>query len=285
MKKIFLFCLIYPLIGVWGAIAQKKALLWEISGNGLEKPSYLYGTMHLICAKDFELSEALKQRFASAEQITLELDMDDPKMMTDMTQAMFMKNGMSLKKLLSETDYTALERYFKDSVGIGLGMLNNVKPFVLMTMMYKSVLSCPPESYEMTFVEMAKKQKKEVLGLESVKDQMAIFDEIPYEKQADAVMKIIREEAKADDEFAKMIALYKAKDIKKMAKLDSESEFEFKGFEDKLLTNRNANWIERMGALARQKSTFFAVGAAHLGGKKGVIMLLKKAGYQLTPIR
>ena len=281
MKKVFLslFVLFTQL-----TFAQKKSLLWEISGNGLDKPSYLYGTIHLLCEKDFVLSEKTKTHFAEAEQIVLELDMDDPKMMVNMMQSMYMKNNMTLKKLLSEADYGELEHYFKDSVGISLTMFNAVKPFVLMSMLYKNVMSCPIQSYELTFTEMAKKQKKEVFGLESVKDQMAIFDEIPYEKQANAVMKLIKQPAQSDDEFGKMVALYKSQNIKKMAKLTAKSDFEFKDYESQLLDNRNANWIDKIGVFSRQKPTFFAVGAAHLGGNKGVVKLLQKAGYQLKPV-
>ena len=140
MKKIFLslFVLLSQL-----TFAQKKSLLWEISGNGLDKPSYLYGTIHLLCEKDFVLSEKTKVHFAEAEQVVLELDMDDPKMMVDMMQSMYMKNNMTLKKLLSEADYGDLERYFKDSVGMNLAMFNAAKPFVLMSMLYKNVMNCP----------------------------------------------------------------------------------------------------------------------------------------------
>ncbi len=281
MKKIFLslFVLLSQL-----TFAQKKSLLWEISGNGLDKPSYLYGTIHLLCEKDFVLSEKTKVHFAEAEQVVLELDMDDPKMMVDMMQSMYMKNNMTLKKLLSEADYGNLERYFKDSVGMNLAIFNNAKPFVLMSMLYKNVMNCPIQSYEMTFTEMAKKEKKEVYGLESVKDQMAIFDEIPYEKQAEAMMKLIKQPAQSDNEFDKMVALYKSQNIKKMAKLSAKSDFEFKDYESQLLDNRNAKWIDKIGTFSHQKSTFFAVGAAHLGGRKGVVKLLQKAGYQVKPI-
>lgn len=283
MKRIFFFGTV--LLMTLPSLAQRKALLWEISGNGLTTPSFLYGTIHLICAQDFVISGAVKNSFQTTAQVVLELDMDDPKMMLDMAQYMFMKNGMTLKKLYSESDYNDLDHFFKDSLGMGLGLLNGVKPFILMSMMYKSVLKCEPKSYEMTFVEMAKKQKKEVMGLESVQEQMAIFDEIPYETQATALIKMIREGMQTDDEFDKIVKLYKSQNIKRMANTANTNEFEFSGFEDKLLADRNTSWINKIGTFAHQKSTFFAVGAAHLGGRKGVIRLLKKAGYKLKAIR
>ena len=118
MKKlIFLF-----LISILSAQAQDKtnALLWKISGNHASKPSYIFGTMHLICSSDFILSDSLKAAFGKSEQVVMELDMDDPTMMASMQEVMFMKNGKNLKNLLNDPDYKTINQYFKDSVGMGL---------------------------------------------------------------------------------------------------------------------------------------------------------------------
>ncbi|MCY7350717.1 MAG: TraB/GumN family protein [Cytophagaceae bacterium] len=280
-----LLSLVFTLLICFSAQGQKSSLLWAVSGNGLEKPSYLFGTIHIICPRDFSLSPPVQRSLAASQQLALELDFDDPNMMMTMQQMTAMKGGQTLKKMLSETDYQVVENYFRDSLKMNVAMFGTFKPFVLMSLMYTKLLGCQPKSYELEFTQAAKKDKKEVIGLETVAEQMSIFDKIPYEKQAEALVKMIQSGDKARKEFTELVELYKSQNIKKMAKISEQSDFNFEGFEADLLDNRNQHWISIIGREAREKSTFFAVGAAHLGGRKGVIRLLKKAGYQVKAIR
>lgn len=280
-KNLFTACVF--LLSLSG-FAQKSALLWEISGNGLQKPSYLFGTIHLLCPADFRLSDGVKTRLAESRQLALELDMDDPKLMLTMQQMMAMNGGKKLKDLLNEADYALLTGYFKDSLKMPLAPFAASKPFVLMSLMYPNLLGCPPKSYELEFMQLAKKAKKEVIGLEAVEEQMAIFDKIPYEKQAAQVVKIAKDPAKARKDFAKLVGLYKSGNIRKMSRSAREGDSGFEDYEADLLQNRNQRWIETIGQEAREMPTFFAVGAAHLGGKTGVVRLLKKAGFTLKAI-
>jgi len=281
MKKSFLAAVL--LVFAFAAPAQKSALLWEISGNGLEKSSYLFGTIHLLCPADFKLTDGVKARLAATRQLALELDFDDPKMMTAMTQTMAMNGGKTLKSVLSESDYTLVANYFKDSLKMPLAPFAGSKPFVLMSVMYPRLLGCSPKSYELEFVQLAKKNKKEVIGLETVEEQMAVFDKIPYEKQAEQVVKTVKDPAKARKDFAGLVKLYRSENIKKMPRL-ANRESGFEGYEGDLLENRNRRWIPLIEREAREIPTFFAVGAAHLGGKTGVIRLLKKAGFTVRAV-
>lgn len=265
------------------ATAQKSALLWEISGNGLQRPSYLFGTIHLLCPTDYRLSDTVKARLAATQQLALELDFDDPKMTTAMQRTMTMTGGKTLKDVLGEADYALVNAYFRDSLKMPLTPFAGSKPFVLMSLLYPKLLGCAPKSYELEFVQLAKKDKKEVIGLETVEEQMALFDKIPYEKQAEQVVKTVKDPAKARKEFADLVKLYRAEAIKKMPRL-ANRESGFKGYEGDLLENRNRRWIPLIEREARAMPTFFAVGAAHLGGKTGVVRLLKKAGFTLRAV-
>jgi hypothetical protein len=81
-----------------------------------------------------------------------------------------------------------------------------------------------------------------------------------------------------------MVALYKAQDVEGLLKVMDESEWDFNGYEDILLANRNAAWVPIMEKAMQGKPTFFAVGAGHLGGAKGVLSLLKKKGYTVKAV-
>ncbi len=286
MKKLFLVLAL--LFSVFIAKAQapvESSLLWEIKAPNQSKPSYLFGTIHLICPADFSLSDSLKLAISKTEQVALEVDMDDPNMMAAMMKSMNMSDGNELKKLVTEAEYNKLSQFYKDSVGVGLAMFERVKPFVLMGPLFNAVLACQPQSYEMSLVELAKKQKAEVIGLETIDEQMALFDSVPYKDQMKIIMTMIDSLPQAREEFKGLIKMYKTQNVNDLYKLTLKSEFGLEGNEEVLLFARNQKWIGRIQKIIAEKPTFFAVGAAHLGGERGVIALLRKEGYMVRAIK
>ncbi len=262
----------------------QSSLLWKIEGNNIPKPSYLYGTIHLICPADFVLSDTLKASLKQTQQLTLELDMDDPGMMMSMARGMMMQNNKQLKELVSAPDYARLTAYFKDSVGMNIGPFERAKPFMLMSILLSQVLSCQPQSYELALMNLAKQQQAEVLGLETVEEQLAVFDSIPYAEQAKMVVNLMDSLPEARREFGTMIALYKQQNLQGLYAMTLKSEFDLENQQEVLLYERNRKWIPIIQKQIADKPTFIAVGAAHLAGEKGVIALLRKQGYTLSPI-
>ncbi|HWV30012.1 MAG TPA: TraB/GumN family protein [Dyadobacter sp.] len=286
MKRVLLllvFCMLS--IATPAQVPVENSLLWEISGRGLAKPSYLFGTIHLICPTDFSLSDSLKSTLSRTQQVALEMDMDDPGMMAGMMKTMNMTAGNELKKLVTEQEYQRLDRFFKDSVHVGLTMFERAKPFVLMGPLFNTVLDCQPQSYEMALVELAGKQKSEVIGIETLEEQMAIFDTIPYKDQAKMLLTLIDSLPSARKEFKSLVALYKTQNINELYGMTLKSEFGMEGNEEVMLFARNQKWIPRIRRIASAKPTFFAVGAAHLGGERGVIALLRKEGFVVRAVK
>ncbi|AKD58502.1 TraB/GumN family protein [Spirosoma radiotolerans] len=268
------------------AKAQDKALLYEVTGPGLAKPSYLYGTFHLVCPNDLTITDAMKKAVGAASQVYLELDLDDPNMMGSMQKAMIMTGGKTIKDLLLPDDYTLLDTYLKQKMNMGLAQVGMLKPIGLMSLMYMTLLPCQPASYDMTFAEMASKEKKEVLGLESVDAQLAALDKIPMQEQLKGLVDMAKKPDEAKKEFADLLAAYKANDMAKLTALMKNSKFgDMAEYEDSLLGERNANWIPVIEKAAKEKPTFFAFGAGHLGNEKGVVNLLRKKGYSVKPIQ
>jgi uncharacterized protein YbaP (TraB family) len=284
MKKIFLLSLVLFSFSVEAQVPTENALLWEIKAPGASKSSYLFGTIHLICPADFSLSDSLKSAINNTEQVAMEIDMDDPAMMATMMKTMNMKDGNTLSKLVSEEEYQRLAKFYKDSVGMSITMFEKAKPFVLMGPLFNSVLACQPQSYEMALVTLAAAQKSEVIGLETLEEQMAIFDTIPYKDQIKMLLTLIDSLPQGRKEFKELVTLYKTENINKLYEMTLKSEFGMEGNQDIMLFDRNRKWIARIQKMMADKPTFFAVGAAHLGGEKGVIALLRKEGYILRPI-
>lgn len=263
----------------------EKSLLWEISGNGLEQPSYLYGTIHMTC--DASLDANIKKALDDTSLLVLEIDMDDPSMAVKMANDIYMKDGKTLKDLVSAEDYTILSDFLKTQTGMPAEMIGNIKPFFITAMMYPKLLDCATvQSFENELMKIAHEQEEEVLGLETVEEQMAVFDQIPYKDQAQDLLRSAKDNMSFDKAaFQKMMELYVEKDIEGLAKLMEEDvNLTNTKHKDVILDNRNKNWIAKMEDFAKQQPTFFGVGAGHLPGENGVIKLLQEKGYTVKPI-
>ncbi len=286
--KLFLIAVVFSSFYFTKIYAQKdnKSLLYEISGNGLSQPSYLYGTIHIICKDDFVMTEATKKKFSEAQQVYLELDMDDPKLMPEMMKSMYMTDGSTIKTLLSEADYQKVSQFFKDTLKTNIGGMDKMKPFVLASMAAPKMLACPTQSYEETFMKMAKEEHKEILGLETVQDQFGAIDKMGMKKQADMMLvKLVEDWSEGKQRFKQMITDYKNQDVEALLEDMTKSKTADADFQEDLLVVRNQNWIPKIAKIASEKPTFFAVGAGHLGGEKGVIALLKNQGFTVKAVK
>lgn len=291
MKKLFRFiaCFALPILVLNACRAEKvtddKSLLWRISGNGLTKPSYLFGTIHLICKEDYFWTERMKKALAASDKVCFEMDMDDPEIFSMAMQGMADTSGKSLKDYFSATDYEHLKQFMQDSLEMDISQMPDMKPMMLEMMLSAKVLPCPiPESYEGNIMTTAQADKKEILGLESIQEQMNLVDNVPDDSAASGLMQLVDSFGNSKKQYAKMIASYKNQDLPALYDLVKKSEdgsMDLNAF----LDERNKKWISRIEAKVKENSVFFAVGAAHLYGSNGVINLLRKAGFTVEPIR
>ncbi len=287
MKKILtsLFSTLLIVSMSFGQAEPKSSLLWEITGKDLKQPSYLFGTIHIICKDDFFFPPAVTEKFTNANQVFLELDMDDPMMILKMMSLLQLPKGQTIKQLFGDSAFKEFDEQYKKITGSSAMMFNTFKPFMLMSMLTEKSLSCPAkESYEQTFIAMAAKQKKNIKGLETIEDQVAVFDSIPDSTEIANLKSMVLNFEKGKEEFKKLIAVYKTQDVDSIYGLTNQSP-ELMEAENELLVKRNSKWIPVMKSSMQQGSSFFAVGAAHLGGDIGVIALLRKQGYTVKPVK
>ncbi len=285
MKQLLIATL--SVLTTFASTAQKpkeKALLWKIEGKNLQAPSYLYGTFHMLCPNDYSMNDTIKHLFTKTKQLFLEFDIDDPSLNSKMMKNMAMKNGITLKDLLSPADYDSVAKLFKAKTSISLDMVKTYKPFMLTSMLYPSLMGCATISFEKEFEKMAKADKMEVKGLETIEDQMNVFETIPYKAQAKMLVKTLYEIESGKAQMNEMVQLYKSQDINAMQG-NIQGDSDLGKYEKVLLDKRNKNWIPVIEKEIATMPSFIAVGAGHLAGKKGVIYLLRKQGYTVTPIR
>jgi uncharacterized protein len=268
-------------------VPAEKSLLWKVSGNGLKKNSYVYGTIHLIPKSQYTVPGHVRAALGESKQVAFEIDMRD---MTNIFKQLalinkvMMRNGKRLKDLLSAEDYAFVKEKMNQK-GLSVGIMERIKPMFLSMVLTNDESTAAAEkmtSVEMELYGIVKKQGLASTGLETLNYQIGIFDAIPYETQAKMLVEGLRQAEEGDDEYAKMLDMYKSEDITAMqSMMDADDGGEY---QELLLDRRNQNWIPIMGQLMKDRPTVFAVGAGHLGGQKGVIALLRKEGYMVEPV-
>jgi uncharacterized protein len=264
---------------------DNNTLLWQVSGKDLKKPSYVFGTFHLLCKDDIRFSQQLKNSLIAADEVYMEMDMDDPSILLSGLLFMSMKNGKKLKDLYTADEYKKVESYFRDSLNMPMMMMQNIKPYFLVAMLYPKMMNCKAASgVEAELMNIAKENKKEIKGLETMQFQASVFDSIPYEWQAKELLKSIDSFSISKKEFDTMLQEYKNQQLSSMEKLLSKSEFGGEKFNDILLVNRNKNWVSQLKNIMNKQSVFVAVGAGHLVGDMGLLSLLRKDGYTVEPL-
>ena len=292
MNRIFrLFCVaVLAILTPFISKAQQKtqnnkSLLWRISGKDMKTSSYLFGTIHLICPADYVWTDKMKESYKKSKEVCFEMDMDDPAVLMKVATGLMDNTGKTLEDYFTPKQYKLVEAYVRDTLGMNIVQFRNMKPAALQSMFTAGSSACPnPVSYEEKIMEQAKKDNKEILGLEQPEEQIELFDNLPTDTVVKEIMDVVTGTEKDDGEYQKLVNAYKQQDLPALYKLinsSGESPIDLAGF----LDDRNKKWIERMVDKMDQKSIFFAVGAGHLWGENGVINLLRKEGYKVVPVR
>lgn len=284
MKKVIKLAVVFAAVVLSGNMqAQEKkvelenSLLWEISGNGLTEPSYLYGTMHMMCEADFLIKEKVKNAIENTDKLALELDFDDP---TELMAMQSMTTSTTpLSERLSKEDYATLDSFLQDKLGVKASQFENYTLIGIMSVVMFKSLNCPPKMYEVEFMQQAMANKKEILGLEKVEAQVTGFSESYTNEE-------FIEQLKYYDTsyFDEMVAIYKEENLNGLYEMVIDEKFMDADAKTIMLDNRNKNWVLLMPELMKVQPVFFAVGAGHLPGENGVINLLRNAGYSVKPV-
>lgn len=293
MKKLnfrilfLIVCLFGVSINLNAQSNEQKSLLWEISGNGLSSPSYIFGTIHMIPKKDYFFTDKMKEKFNKCKVLALEVHLDSMKEKAKELAPSFMfPNNKTLKDYVSESEFNRIEKYTIDSLKVGkiwFGLAIKMKPFFGSSLLMSKMVE-KPVMYEEELFGKAKKNKMDIVGLESFEYQLSVIDKISIEDQV-KMMYLDEYETNPMIEYNKMLGAYKEQNLTKLVNVSMESSEATATFEQDFLYTRNSNWIPVIESLVSKNSTFIAVGAAHLEGDKGVLRLLEQKGYTVTPVK
>jgi hypothetical protein len=286
MKKFTLF--FSALAIALGALSQaptEKSLLWEVSGNGLKEKSYLYGTFHLLCPEDLVFDKKVTEKLDGTKALYLELDMSNPQIGVEMQMGMMMSDGHTIREYTDSLTFAQMGDSLKAKVGMPIEMVNSFKPMLLASLLYPSALGCSPGSPEMELLKLADAKGSRIAGLETVADQLKIFENIPYDIQTKMLIDYLLTKDAMKNETEQMLGIYRKGDVKAMHEFMVEDKNGLASYLDLMLYERNRKWVETIKVQSAKEPSFYAVGAGHLGGEEGVIALLRKAGFTVKPIK
>lgn len=288
----YLLVILFIIIGLKNPVQAQEnqnqnSLLWEISGNELENPSYLFGTIHMIPKKDYFFTKLMKEKFNDCSILVLEIDINIPiKTQIDLVKKMFIPDNKTLKDYLNEDEYKRFSAYILDSLKLKESKLKRyirIKPFFSMGLILKDKIK-KIKMYEKELNKLAKKNKMKLTELETIDFQMSIIEKISIEDQVSMIFK----DSESNNfnllaEFYELLEVYEEQNVFKLYELMKEEE-EFALFEKDFFIDRHENWIPKIENLIREQSAFIAIGAGHLAGEKGVINLLRNKGYVVNPV-
>ncbi|MBL0884492.1 MAG: TraB/GumN family protein [Chitinophagaceae bacterium] len=262
----------------------KHSLLWMISGKDLSRPSFVFGTFHMMCKSDFTITDKLKEKLNATEQFYGELDMDDPSLQMSLMGKMRLKDK-TLKDLMSESEFGAVSEQFQRITGMSFQMFNQFTPFMPLSLLTMNAIECADKIQpEGEFVKLAQEKKLPILGLETIDDQIAAINSQPLDSQLHSLKRMVLAYDSVKQMMTKMIDVYKQNNADKLYDFIKETGNGNDQFETDMLIKRNKRWIPVIEKAIHEKPSFFAVGAGHLGGNEGVLELLRKQGYTLTPV-
>lgn len=281
MAKIYILSLLV-LCSSLGFAQTENSLLWKISGNGLSQPSYLFGTIHLLPKDKFEINEKVLNAMQNSKTLVTEISLDIPlSQQIEIAKEMFLPEKKTYEDYISGDEYEFVYHYMLDSLDIKkrkIKRIIRIKPFFASGLMLKEYYG-KIKSFEIELKKLAKKHDMRFGALETLDEQLKLVNDMTLDEQFEN----IQEDITSIHEFDKMITCYLHEDLdclKEMVFMKDDAD----DFVDVFLYARNEKWIPVIESFISKDAAFFAVGAGHLLGEKGVIALLQNKGYTVTPV-
>lgn len=262
------------------SIGRRKSLLWKISGNELPFPSYLFGTMHLMCADQFDIKPKVLSALHKCPAYFMEVDLGSISEREEMNESATEESRIS--DGLNNKEKEELQEILFTQYGLTLEEADAQPPMMLINRMITDSLNC--ESFKIAEIELlaiAQQTGKKSGGLETTQQQLKIADQVFNSKE---LLRQLRSGPEYTIVFDKMIKAYQSEDLLALADLVTDDRFMSKKAYRTLVTARNKRWAKRMPRLMKKERTFFAIGAGHLPGDEGMIGLLRQGGFAVNPV-
>ena len=292
MRKIILLLAIAV-----SALTAQSQLLWRVSGNGLQKPSYLFGTHHYAPLTVLDSVPEVRRVLADAAQVCGEIDMLNLNAATRATaQAMMLPQGKSLNDFIAADRRAEVDTMLKAYIGIGLDnpVVQRLCPAAVANQLTAAIVqkqlpSAPlDQRLDVYFQTKASKAGKKVLALETVQDQLKLLFGSPLTRQGRLLVCLAENADWTVGMLEMMTDAYMRRDLAAIKELTEQKLGDdcdtTPDEEAAMLSDRNYAWMERLPAMFAEAQTLVVVGVGHFVGDDGLLNLLKKAGYTVEPV-
>lgn len=279
--------------------ASHAQLLWKVTGNGLGRPSYIFGTHHMAPSSMIDQIKGLEQAIAGCDIVVGEVEKDslmNPDVQARMAMAMMAPADSTLDKLLSPQDYMLVEKVFNkyfSTMGVKLSQMNALKPSAISTQMQAmQAIKYFPGFDASSLIDMAVQTRANDAGrpsasLESVNDQIDLLFNGPLADQARGLVEACKQDEFFQVQSAALADAYMVQDLNRLFSVmtdatmggDSEQEMEA------LIYNRNRRWAAKLKQMMPERACLVCVGAGHLPGEQGLLQLLRNEGYTVEPMQ
>lgn len=256
-------------------------LLWQIDKPGLPGTSYLFGTMHVRDIRAFDYQALVCEKIGTCEAFATEINLKQAEILLS-GQSMDLPEGKILADFYSKKKYEKIGRFFQKNTGLDIAHFERAKPMMLTNFMTGSLLNNDqPLSLDQFLWEYAEQENRIMMGIETVEEQIELMEKIPLDYQAKALWSMVKNVSRFRKNLLNLSNLYQEGNLSKILKSAKKSAGKLRKM---MIYDRNELMAERISLLVTEQTLFVAVGAGHLGGKKGILRKLKTAGFRLKSV-
>ncbi|GAE82429.1 TraB/GumN family protein [Bacteroides reticulotermitis] len=281
------------------ALSAHAQILWKVSGNGLQSPSYIIGTHHLAPLSIKDSIAGLPEALKATRQVYGELkisDIQSATTMQKMQQQMMIQSDTTLQSLLGAEEYELVNKFSKENLRLDLAVVPKLKPAALqnniVVMAYVKHIGGfnPQEQLDTYFQTEALREGKKVEGLETPEFQFnLLYNSTSLTRQAQLLMCTLKNIDAEVEQLRVATEAYMKQDLDKILLISRERNNDscdpLPEEEAAMNDKRNQAWVKKLDVIMKEAPTFVAVGALHLPGDKGLLNLLKLRGYTVEPIK
>lgn len=271
------------------AWAAERSVVWSVQGE--HNTVYLFGSIHVLRPGDVGLPRTAEEAYDDAEQLVMEIDMDDPAVADPTVMAAQMQRyaqlpaGQSLQSVLG-ADYPAVATHLREA-GLDPALLDGFAPWFVGMMALQLEIARrgfdPAHGIEQQVTDRAVADRKPIRGLETPADQFAVLAGLSLPEQKRFLLMALEETEQTDARLDQLLTAWRGGDTVTLARVLTEEFEEFPELYRPLTEERNRAWVEQLADLLDDRDDYLVVvGALHLVGRNSVVDLLRQRGYRVT---
>ncbi|QSE98483.1 TraB/GumN family protein [Fulvivirga lutea] len=267
--------------------AQHQSALYKIEGNGLNEPSYLFGTINFLPKFGYFVPDEVKNAIIASRVFVTKTDLRR-KTQQKFTEAVKIPNDGTVNKYLTEEEQKQLRAIIEEYGGRNQAYDNfysKLQPIILVTATTALTLQYNITYPERELEDIAKDNRLKFNSLSDVDEEIAAFEQFPIEDQIEALKYTINNFDDHLSDYNKMVRAYMKEQNMEVVKEETfKATNESEKFKEVYYDNRTEKWLPDVVKLIKSKPTFFALGVPHIIGESGLVSLLEKEGYTITPV-